>query len=526
MLRVLSTRNLSILFVSFGLLISFEMQAQERPNILFILVDDLGYHDLSCTGSEFYETPNIDKLSQNSFRFTNGYASSRVCSPSRAGIMTGTSPVIHGITDWIGAPEGEAWRKHGRHTRLLPPTYTHSLPFDLETLPEAMKKEGYETFFAGKWHLGGEGSYPEDHGFDINIGGYESGSPRGGYFAPYDNPKMSQGPDGENLSLRLGAETAKYINEDHEQPFFAMLSFYAVHGPIQTTEDLWSKYRNKALAAGTADHGYEMERRMPIRVVQDNPVYAGLMETMDQAVGLVMEALEQAGLADNTIVVFTSDHGGVASGDNFSTSNLPLRGGKGYQWEGGLRVPFFIKVPNQNGGELSQIASNIDFMPTLIDMAGGDPTANSKVEGISLVPSMIKGQESPRTLFWHYPHYGNQGGDPSSIVRSGKWKMIYYWENNEASLYDLEQDPMEQTDISAFYPEEVLSLSASLFDYLMDNNARYPVQDPEYSAEEEAKVLLRLQTNKREDLEKQRLQMFDENWQPNSDWWQSKVTRD
>lgn len=269
-------------------------QENNQPNVLVILVDDLGYHDLGITGSDFYETPHIDKLGNAAFRFEQGYASSRVCSPSRAGLMTGVTPAVHGITDWIGAPEGEQWRNYGRFTQLLPPNYSHSLPDQLITIPEAMKANGYETFFAGKWHLGGEGSFPEDHGFDINIGGYEAGSPKGGYFAPYDNPKLSQGPDGENLSIRLAKETAAFIENAHEKPFFAMISFYAVHGPIQTTAEKWSKYRDKAEESGIAANGYAMERRMPIRQVQDNPVYGGLVDTMDEAVGMVLEEIGRA----------------------------------------------------------------------------------------------------------------------------------------------------------------------------------------------------------------------------------------
>ncbi|GGF40751.1 sulfatase [Echinicola rosea] len=501
-------------------------QESGKPNVLLILVDDLGYHDLGITGSEFYETPHIDKLGEQSFRFEQGYASSRVCSPSRAGLMTGVTPAVHGITDWIGAPEGEGWRKYGRHTQLLPPEYAHTLPSELVTLPEAMKANGYETFFAGKWHLGGQGSYPEDHGFDTNIGGYEAGSPKGGYFAPYDNPKLSQGPDGENLSIRLAEETATFIEQAHDRPFFAMLSFYAVHGPIQTTSEKWSKYRNKAESAGIADHGYSMERRLPIRQVQDNPVYGGLVEAMDEAVGIVMKALEKKGLDENTIVIFTSDHGGVSSGDNFSTSNLPLRGGKGYQWEGGLRVPFFIKVPKAIGGTIESPASNIDFLPTLVELTGGDPADLKGVEGVSLVPAMEGKKMKSRDFFWHYPHYGNQGGDPSAIIRSGDWKLIYYWENKQAELYNLVTDPYEQEDVARSHGKMVKKLTQKLFGYLERHQASYPYPDPAYDASKEAEVLMRARTVRWKRLEEDRKAMLSPGWQPNADWWGSKVTED
>ncbi|GAB3649473.1 sulfatase [Echinicola sediminis] len=517
---------LVLCFLFFNCIPAFS-QDKDRPNVLFILVDDLGYHDLSVTGSDFYETPHIDGLAKSSFQFVQGYTAARVCSPARASIMTGVSPAVHGITDWIGAPEGEDWRKYGRHTKLLPPSYRHDLDPRLLTLPQALKENGYETFFAGKWHLGGEGSLPEDRGFDINVGGWDKGSPMGGYFAPYVNPKMEQGPDGENLSLRLANETADFIGRAHEKPFFAMLSFYAVHGPIQTTEEKWNRYRQKAVTEGIQEHGYEMERRLPIRKVQDNPVYAGLVETMDEAVGKVLSALEQAGLEDNTIVIFTSDHGGVASGDNFSTSNLPLRGGKGYQWEGGLRVPYFIKVPGMAANkEIDYPASGIDFMPTVLDLVGTKPKMSSEIEGISLVPAMKGKRLKGRQLYWHYPHYGNQGGDPSSVVRDGKWKLIYYWEDQAVELYDLEKDPSEENDLGNQEVKIRSRLEKDLMKWLMATSASKPRPDPAYNASEEKKVLDGARDKRMPQLEKERMQMFAPEWKPNADWWGSKVTKD
>ncbi|MFS4418861.1 sulfatase-like hydrolase/transferase, partial [Maribacter sp. 2307ULW6-5] len=289
--------------------------AEKRaPNIVFILVDDLGLHDLSVTGSTFYETPNVDRIANGGTVFTQGYAASRVCSPSRASIMLGQFPARHKITDWIGAKSGADWRSLNRNDKILPAAYKQVLPKEDTTLAEAFAAHGYKTFFAGKWHLGAKGSWPTDHGFEINKGGWDVGSPKGGFFAPWENPNLESGPDGENLSLRLGRETAKFIEKNKDSTFLAYLSFYAVHGPIQTTEETWAKYREKAEKMGIRDSGYEMERILPIRTVQDNPVYAGLVQQMDRAVGIVLDKLEELGLEDNTIIVFTSDNGGVASG--------------------------------------------------------------------------------------------------------------------------------------------------------------------------------------------------------------------
>ena len=310
------------------------LSAKEKPkNVLFILVDDYGWNDTSCGGSSYYETPNIDRIAQQGMMFTQGYAACQVSSPSRASIMTGKFTARHGITNWIGEASGEEWRKMGRHSKLLPASYNWSMSLDELTLPEALREGGYKTFMAGKWHIGDVGSSPEDHGFDINIGGYKAGSPMGGYFSPYNNPKLKDGPAGENLSMRLAEETSRFIEDQTKhhknQPFFAYLSFYAVHGPIQTTEENWRYFRDKADSMGIASSGFKVDRTLPVRQRQDNPIYAGLIKQMDDAVGVVLDKLEELGLMENTLIILTGDNGGVSSGDNYSTSCLPLRGGKG-----------------------------------------------------------------------------------------------------------------------------------------------------------------------------------------------------
>ncbi len=506
-----------------------EVSKYKKPNILFILVDDLGYHDVSITESKFYETPNVAKLAQGSMLFTQGYAASRVCSPSRASIMTGKFTARHGITDWIGAKSREDWRSRNRYDKLLPTTYVKALPKQDVTMAEAFKSEGYKTFFAGKWHLGAKGSYPENHGFDINKGGFHRGGPNGGYFSPFNNPKLKDKRRGEDLTLRLASETAKFIQEHKDSSFFAFLSFYAVHAPIQTTKTKWKKYRDKADSLGITQSGYSMERILPIRQVQDNPVYGGLVETMDDAVGIVLKALKDNNLDKNTIVVFTSDNGGVASGDHYATSNLPLRGGKGYQWEGGIRVPFLIKVPwlKNNRLETNFPVVHTDFYPTFLDLVGIPLKPAQHKDGISLKP-VLEGKEIniDRPLYWHYPHYGNQGGEPTSIIQQNDWKLIHYWEDNRQELYKLPSTEKDEFNVIKEHSKLAKDLSNQLLTWLEEVGAKYPEKDVLFDKNKRKTRLENIKTKKLQTLEKDRLKVLSKDFKPNKNWWKSKVTVD
>ncbi len=454
----------------------------EQPNFVFILADDFGWKDLHCTGSEFYETPNIDRLAKRGMIFENGYAGSQVCSPARASILTGKFTARHGVTNWIGEASGENWRNVGRHTKLLPPAYKMALPAEDITMAEALRSNGYKTFFAGKWHLGNKGSYPEDHGFDINKGGYEAGAPYGGgYFSPYNNPKLTDGKPGENLSMRLAKETVSFIETEtakkKHQPFLAYLSFYAVHAPLETTQANWQHFREKADSMGIVDKGFEMGKTFPIRMQQDNPVYAGLIKQMDDAVGVLLDKLEALGLMENTVVVFTGDNGGVCSGDDYSSSNSPLRGGKGMQWEGGFRVPVIMYAPGCKPGVSATPAIGTDFYPTFLDMAKIPLMPQQHVDGRSLLPALKGEAMADRYFYWHYPHYGNQGGEPSSVVQYGKWKLIHYYEDGRNELYNLEIDPTESETLNAQYPDKVKELSENLKTWLVSVQAKYPRPD-------------------------------------------------
>ncbi|MBD3268356.1 sulfatase-like hydrolase/transferase [bacterium] len=497
--------------------------AKKQPNIVFILADDLGARDLSNEGSTFYESPNIDRIAKLGTKFRRGYATCQVCSPSRASILTGKYPTKHGITTWIGDRHGEAWRNTNRHDSHLPPDYDHAMRASEITLAEVLRGAGYQTFFAGKWHLGSKGSWPKDHGFTINKGGWDVGGPRGGFFAPYNNPNLESGPDGESLPIRLGEETASFIDKHKDKPFLAYLSFYSVHAPIQTTQQLWKKYRDKAAAKGLAKERFIFDRKLAVRQVQDCPIYAGMIESMDTAVGLVLDKLEEHGLMNNTIICFTSDNGGVSSGDAFSTSNLPFRGGKGRQWEGGIREPYYIYAPGvTQPGTVSDVpASGIDWYPTLLDLVGLPVPQKQDIDGVSLVP-VLKGKTiEERPLFWHYPHYGNQGGDPSSIIMEDGWKLIYYHEDGHYELYNIEKDVGEQNNILNAHPQRAKAMKAKLQKWLRETAAKFPKKDPQFDPAKKKAYLQRQRTVGKARLEERHANYLKEDFQPNKDWWGS-----
>ena len=498
-----------------------------RPNIVFILADDLGWRDLSCEGSAFYESPNIDRIANEGMRFTQGYAACQVCSPSRASILTGKVTPRHGITDWIGARTGKTWRELERHNKLLPPNYEHRLRKEEITWVQVLRDAGYRTFFGGKWHLGDEGNHPEQFGFEVNVGGFRAGSPPGGYFSPYKNSKLPDGPAGESLPVRLGTETASWIEAHKNEPFVAYLSFYSVHGPIQTSHDRWEEYREKATAQGLADSRFIMDRNLPVRQVQDCPIMGGMIAAMDDGVGVVLDTLDRLDLADDTIVCFTSDNGGVSSGDSYPTSNLPLRGGKGRQWEGGLREPFLIRAPGvtRSGSTCETPVSGIDYYATFLELTGCDIPEEQVIDGLSLV-KLLRGQDDElienRDLHWHYPHYGNQGGDPSAIIRRNNWKLIHYFEDGRDELYDLIIDEGEETDVSRDHPDLVHEMRTSLDSWLNAVDARLPIPDPEHDLDKEKARLHDLETEFMSKLEKQHADYLDPDWKPNDDWCQSQ----
>ena len=446
-----------------------------RPNFVFFLVDDLGWSDLGCYGSSFYETPSVDRLAASGERFTDAYAACPVCSPTRASIMAGKYPARLNTTDFFGASQPDGWR---RNTRLLPAAYAERLPHEEVTIAEALKEANYATFFAGKWHLGPEGFWPQDQGFDVNRGGITRGGPYGGgrYFSPYGNPRLEDGPQGEHLPDRLAREAVQFIEEREGEPFLVYLSFYSVHTPLMSREDLKEKYQAKKREAGlAASWGEEHARK--VRLVQEHAVYAGMVEAMDEAVGKLLDALDRLGLADNTVVFFMSDNGGLSTSEGHPTSNLPLRAGKGWLYEGGIREPMLVRWPGvtEPGSVCSVPVISTDFYPTMLEMAGLPPRPKQHVDGVSLAPLLRERKVPERdAIFWHYPHYGNQGGAPGGAIRSGDWKLIEWYETGRLELFNLEDDPGEQHDLAGRHPEKAEELRARLAAWRTATDARMP----------------------------------------------------
>lgn len=468
-----------LLFLMVGLATIAPAFAADRPNIVFFLVDDLGQRDLGCYGSTFYETPHLDRLAREGALFTDAYASSPVCSPTRAAILTGRWPQRSGVTDFIGAAQPEKWKGN---TKLLPAAYADRLARDEVTLAEMLKQDGYSTFFAGKWHLGPQGWWPEDQGFDINMGGVDRGGPYAGgkYFSPYDNPRLPDGPPGEHLPDRLARETAKFIEGHRGVPFLAFFSFYSVHTPLMARPDLQAKYEGKRKESGL-ENAWGREDTRQVRLVQEHAVYGGMVEAMDQAVGLVLAKLDELKLAENTIVIFTSDNGGLSTSEGSPTSNLPLRAGKGWLYEGGIRVPLIVRWPAvvAPGTKIDTPVSSVDFVPTLLHAAGAESPV--PLDGLDLRP-LLQGETVPeRPLFWLYPHYGNQGGAPGAVVRLGDWKLIEWYEDGgRCELYNLREDVGEKHDLATLQPEKARDLAARLDAWVNEVGTGMPVTNPKF----------------------------------------------
>jgi arylsulfatase A-like enzyme len=487
----LSVSCIGLIAIVFGVAVAGAKAADQAPNIVVFLVDDLGARDLACYGSPFYETPQVDRLAAGGMRFTQAYASCPVCSPTRSSMLTGRYPQRTGITDYINTGGGNQPQNWKRNTKLLPAPYADRLALSEQTIAKVLREAGYATFFAGKWHLGGKGFLPTDQGFDINKGGLDWGMPKT-YFSPYQNPMLKDGPPGESLTLRLGDETCKFIDahlKAHpDRPFLAYVPFYSVHVPLEAPEKLVKKYEAKAASLPQSEAEFGTEHASKVRLVQNNATYAAMIEETDNAVGMVLDKLDELSLADNTIVLFTADNGGLSTAEGWATSNAPLRAGKGWMYEGGIRVASIIRWPRVVAASSTCTAPIIscDYFPTFVDAArlpASPKDSQPKIDGVSLLPLLRDepaGGFAQRQLFWDYPHYGNQGGSPASAVREGRWKLIEWREDDSVELFDLEADPSEERNLAEREPERVKRMQAMIKAWRQAVGAKSPTANPAF----------------------------------------------
>jgi arylsulfatase A-like enzyme len=493
-------------------------------NVVFFLVDDLGWSDVGCYGSTFYETPQIDKFAEESVRFTNAYAACHVCSPTRASIMTGKYPATLHLTDWLPG------RREFPFQKLLNADIEQHLPYEEITIAEVLKEHGYSTAIFGKWHLGDDPSGPLQHGFDVQVPNWEKGWPNSGYHAPFELEGLADS-DGQYLTDRLTDEALSFIEKSKDKAFFLYLSHFAVHDPIEGRDDLVEKYQEKSrsikplqeapfILEGNPDDDNTMtradldkligeldyqaykvlpKRTVKVKQVQDNVQFAAMVESVDESLGRVLSKLEALGLEDNTIVLLFSDNGGMSAANfgnpdrvipesrldkAYSTSNLPLRGAKGWLYDGGIRVPLLIKWPSrgQQGSVCNVPVISTDFFPTILDMLGLPVSPKHRLDGLSIT-SLLKGEQklARDAIYWHFPHYSNHGmQSPGGAVRSGEYKLIEYYENNTVQLFNLKTDIGEQHDLSSSEPEKARELRDMLHKWRADLNAQMMSPNPDY----------------------------------------------
>jgi arylsulfatase A-like enzyme len=454
-----------------------EAEQKSPPNVVLIVIDDLGWADLGCYGSTFHKTPQLDKLAKEGLRFTDAYAACPVCSPTRAAIMTGKWPARLNLTDWLPG------RGDMPSQKLLKPKIEQQLPHAEVTIAERLREKGYRTASIGKWHLGGAGFGPETQGFELNIAGDAGGSPPG-FFAPFvrENAKgkaagrnlkgLEEAPDGSYLTDLLTDAAVNFIEKNRAEPFFLYLPHYTVHIPLQAKEEIVKKYPADPKFSGK----------------QNSSVYAAMLESLDDGIGRIMAKLDKLKLGDNTLVIFTSDNGGLATLEGPhtpATSNAPLREGKGYLYEGGIRVPLLMRWPRGiKAGIDSQPTSSVDLLPTILDHCGfARPT---DVDGQSFSPAMHPEALPEKSLFWHYPHYSNQGGKPGAAVRSGRWKLIEFYEDGRLELFDLTSDMRENRNLVVQHPQVVIDLSKKLTDWRTKVGAKMMEPNPDYKPNPQA----------------------------------------
>ncbi len=451
----------------FALLLFASPLLAAKPNVVLVVIDDLGQTDLACYGSKYHKTPHLDALAKSGVKVTDAYSACPVCSPTRVALLTGKHPARLNITDWLpGRPD----RPDQRVNR---PKIRTELPLEEVTLAEELKKAGYATAHVGKWHLGGKGFGPTDQGFDVNVAGDDTGTPLS-YFAPFKKnarqmPGLEDAKEGEYLTDRLTTEAEKFITANKDKPFFLYLAHYGVHTPLTAKKELIEKYKQGPLGR------------------QSNPTYAAMVESMDESVGRVLKTLDDLKLADNTVVIFTSDNGGLATMEGAvngipATINSPYREGKGFLYEGGIRVPFIIRGPGVKSG-VPVIST--DVMPTVLGLCG--VKSDVKFDGRNLAPLLGGGElEYTPTFYWHYPHYANQGSRPGGAIRDGNWKLIEFYDRERRELFDISKDVSESRNLAADKPDVVKELAKKLADWRTDVGAKMPTPNADYKPNPQA----------------------------------------
>lgn len=418
-------------------------------NFLVVLIDDMGLTDLACYGSKFYESPNIDRLAKDGMKFTQAYSACTVCSPTRAAMMTGKYPARLHVTDWIAGHERPK-------AKLRIPAWTQELPAGEKTIAEVLHDGGYATAHFGKWHLG-KGNVPTAHGFDFSVADNGLGQPAS-YLSPYKNPNLPDGPEGEELTGRLTREATSWIEKNQDRPWFVYLPHFAVHTPLGGKPEVISRFQAKA------------EPDSP----QKNPKYAAMVAAVDDSIGALRAKLDALKLSDRTVIIFTSDNGGLLP----ITTNLGLRAGKGSAYEGGVRVPAIVVWPGvtKPGTECKTPIITMDWPATIAAVVGTDV----KCDGVDVRPLLSGGAITPRPIYWHYPHYHPGGATPYSAVRDGDSKLVHFYEDDHAELYDLAEDPMEKTDLAATQPARAKALRTQLDAWRTEVGAQAPTPNPDY----------------------------------------------
>jgi arylsulfatase A-like enzyme len=451
------------------------LRAQKQPplNFVFILIDDMGWRDVGYNGSETFETPNIDKLASQGMRFTNAYAACPVCSPTRASIMTGKYPARLGLTNFLPGLH------HLPHSKLLAPVSRQQLPLEEVTIAEALKPSGYRTAAIGKWHLGGPEFFPEKQGFDVNVAGTEAGSPKSYFFPQWTpNPPITA-EAGAYLPDRLTDSALDFIKSSGSKPFMLYLAHYSVHIPLEAKQEMVERY-TKRIKPGD---------------LQNNATYAAMVASVDESVGRILAALDELKIADHTAIIFMSDNGGLASAEykgQTPTSNKPLKAGKGFLYEGGIREPMIVKWPGvtKAGAQCDVPVISTDFYPTMLEMAGVSKDIGNPADGVSIVPLLKQtGMPKQDALYWHYPHYSNQGGRPGAAMRVADFKIIEWYEDDSVELYNLRDDIGESHNLAVRMPEKAREMKARLDAWLKELNPEMPKPNPDYDKANETQGL-------------------------------------